>query len=148
MLLGSVTVALKSPAPDSLSIGICSGRPRVVPNRVADEASALPQNTWKVTELPGVALAGSAVALAPPESATAACTGVPAPRPADATKCLMRRMNVPPPNTVRPPLGAPARGSGVQVQLSRSPVLRWAKYPAGCQANAASPGVGGSAACC
>ena len=45
MVDGSVTVTLKTPPPDPLFIGICCGRPSVVPNNVADAAWRLPHVT-------------------------------------------------------------------------------------------------------
>src|ERR1700729_240918 len=120
MLPGSVTVTLKTPPPDSFSIGICCGRPSVVPKKVADDAVRLVQNTWKVTDVPGVAVDGSAVADAPgellavrvaaaagpaeasapaPSSAVPARTGPVRPSQTEPAKRPNRRMYVPPPKT-------------------------------------------------
>ena len=66
MVDGSVTVTLKTSSPDCLVIGICCGRPSVVPNRVADVARRLPHVTWNVTAVPGVTVDGLADATALP----------------------------------------------------------------------------------
>src|SRR6266481_4236116 len=66
ILPGSVTVMLKTPPLDTLSMGICCGRPSVTPNSVADVACTLPQVTWNVTDVPGVTVDGEAKATADP----------------------------------------------------------------------------------
>lgn len=66
MVDGSVTVTLKTSPLDSFVIGICCGRPSVVPNKVADVACRLPHVTWKLTAVPGVTVDGLATATALP----------------------------------------------------------------------------------
>ena len=91
-----------------------------MPTNVAEDAVRLVQNTWNVTDVPGVAVPGSAVADAPGEllTARAAATAgpaeasAPAPRSAvpartgparlsqnEAANRPNRRMDVPPPKT-------------------------------------------------
>src|SRR5271165_2772754 len=125
MVDGSVTVTLKTPPPDPLFIGICSGRPSDVPNSVADVAWRLPHVTWNVTEVPAVKVDGLAKATAAPggfavaasagsdisagPDTAAAMTHRPsAAAPArllaslyEAANRCIGRMNVPPPKTAQ-----------------------------------------------
>ena len=77
MLLGSVTVMVKSPLTAPCPIGIRAGRPSVVPKNVAEEAPELAQDTAKLTWLPGVAVLGDAAPFALPGGlAVAAAAGL------------------------------------------------------------------------
>src|SRR5208282_5505137 len=90
MLLGRVTVMTKSPLAAPLCIGICSGRPSVWPNSVAELLSGLAQATANVTRVPGVTLDGTTEAtVSPGELAVAASAG------AEVTTAVMPRPAAP-----------------------------------------------------
>src|SRR5580698_3797077 len=129
MLPGSVTVTLNTPSPDSLSIGTCSGSPRVVPKKVAEEASRPAQVIWNVMAVLGVALEGSALAKALPGGLVTAAVADPAPTatsptatelasttlsPTETANCLIRRMNVLPPKAARRPYANQAPGAALR----------------------------------
>src|SRR5580700_3254801 len=96
MLDGSVTVTVNMPPLDPWFIGICCGRPSVVPKSVAEVAWKVPHVTWNVTAVPGVTVDGVAKATALPGSLAVAARAGPQ---TEAANRLIGRINVPPPKT-------------------------------------------------